>query len=50
MTEATIIYPNCKTENKLTGLQAVPLIAARRRQFEQQLEERALFTVEREFV
>ncbi len=37
MTEPTIICPNCKTEIKLTESLAAPLIAATRRQFEQQL-------------
>ena len=37
MTEPTIICPNCKTEIKLTESLAAPLIAATRKQFEQQL-------------
>lgn len=37
MTEPTITCPNCKTEIKLTESLAAPLIAATRRQFEQQL-------------
>lgn len=37
MTEPTIICPNCKTEIRLTESLAAPLIAATRRQFEQQL-------------
>ena len=37
MTEPTIVCPNCKTEIKLTESLAAPLIAATRRQFEQQL-------------
>jgi len=37
MTEPTITCPNCKTEIRLTESLAAPLIAATRRQFEQQL-------------
>jgi hypothetical protein len=37
MTEPTIVCPNCKTEIKLTESLAAPLIAATRKQFEQQL-------------
>ena len=37
MTEPTITCPNCKTEIKLTESLAAPLIAATRKQFEQQL-------------
>lgn len=37
MTEPTIICPNCKTEIKLNESLAAPLIAATRKQFEQQL-------------
>lgn len=37
MTEPTIICPNCHTEVKLTESLAAPLIAATRKQFEQQL-------------
>ncbi len=37
MTEATITCPNCKTEIRLTESLAAPLIAATRKQFEQQL-------------
>ncbi len=37
MTEATIICPNCRTEIPLTEALAAPLLAATRRQFEQQL-------------
>ncbi len=37
MTEPTIICPSCKTEIKLTESLAAPLIAATRKQFEQQL-------------
>jgi hypothetical protein len=36
MTEPTIIWPNCKTEIRLTESLAAPLIAATRKQFEQQ--------------
>lgn len=37
MTEPTIVCPNCHTEIKLTESLAAPLIAATRKQFEQQL-------------
>ncbi len=37
MTEATIICPNCRTEIPLTESLAAPMLAATRRQFEQQL-------------
>lgn len=37
MTEPTITCPNCKTEIRLTESLAAPLIAATRKQFEQQL-------------
>ena len=37
MTEPTITCPSCKTEIKLTESLAAPLIAATRKQFEQQL-------------
>ena len=37
MTEPTIICPNCQTEIKLNESLAAPLIAATRKQFEQQL-------------
>lgn len=40
MTEPTITCPNCKTEIKLTESLAAPLIAATRKQFEQQLAEK----------
>ena len=40
MTEPTIICPNCKTEIRLTESLAAPLIAATRRQFEQQLSQK----------
>ncbi len=37
MTEPTIVCPNCKTEIRLTESLAAPLLAATRKQFEQQL-------------
>lgn len=37
MTEPTIVCPNCKIEIRLTELLAAPLIAATRKQFEQQV-------------
>lgn len=37
MTEPTIICPNCKTEIRLTESLAAPLVAATKKQFEQQL-------------
>ncbi|TXT27407.1 MAG: hypothetical protein FD134_5 [Gallionellaceae bacterium] len=37
MTEPTIVCPSCKTEIKLTESLAAPLIAATRKQYEQQL-------------
>lgn len=37
MTEPTIICPNCKTEIRLTESLAAPMLAATRKQFEQQL-------------
>jgi len=37
MTEPTLICPNCKTEIRLTESLAAPLIAATRKQYEQQL-------------
>ena len=40
MTEPTIICPNCKTEIRLTESLAAPLIAATRKQFEQQLSQK----------
>ena len=40
MTEPTITCPNCKTEIRLTESLAAPLIAATRRQFEQQLSQK----------
>lgn len=40
MTEPTIICPNCKTEIPLTESLAAPLIAATRKQFEQELSQK----------
>ena len=40
MTEPTIICPNCKAEIRLTESLAAPLIAATRKQFEQQLSQK----------
>ena len=40
MTEPTITCPNCKTEIRLTESLAAPLLAATRRQFEQQLSQK----------
>ena len=40
MTEPTIICPNCKSEIRLTESLAAPLIAATRKQFEQQLSQK----------
>ena len=40
MTEPTIICPNCKTEIRLTESLAAPLIAATRKQLEQQLSQK----------
>ena len=40
MTEPTIICPNCKTEIRLTESLAAPLIAATKKQFEQQLSQK----------
>lgn len=37
MTEPTIVYPNCKTEIKLTESLAAPLIESTRRHYEQQI-------------
>ncbi len=37
MTEPTIICPNCKTEIRLTESLAAPLLAATRKQFEEEL-------------
>ena len=40
MTEPTITCPNCKTEIRLTESLAAPLIAATKKQFEQQLSQK----------
>lgn len=40
MTESTITCPNCQTEIRLTESLAAPLIAATRKQFEQQLSQK----------
>jgi hypothetical protein len=48
MTEPTIICPNCKTEIKLTESLAAPLIAATRKQFEQQLAQKDSDIAQRE--
>ena len=40
MTEPTITCPNCKTEIRLTESLAAPLLAATRKQFEQQLSQK----------
>uniref|UniRef100_E6QTC4 DUF2130 domain-containing protein n=1 Tax=mine drainage metagenome TaxID=410659 RepID=E6QTC4_9ZZZZ len=50
MTEPTIICPNCKTEIKLTESLAAPLIAATRKQFEQQLAQKDSDIAQREQV
>ena len=46
MTEPTITCPHCKTEIKLTESLAAPLIESTRRQFEQQVQAKMLFTIE----
>ncbi|MCW5598671.1 MAG: DUF2130 domain-containing protein [Nitrosomonas sp.] len=48
MTEPTIVCPNCHTEIKLTESLAAPLLAATRRQFEQQLAQKESDFVKRE--
>jgi hypothetical protein len=48
MTEPMIVCPNCKTEIKLTESLAAPLIAATRRQFEQQLAQKDSDIAQRE--
>ena len=48
MTEPTIICPNCQTEIRLTESLAAPLIAAPRKQFEQQLSEKDAEIAKRE--
>ena len=50
MTEPTITCPNCKTEIKLTESLAAPLIAATRKQFEQQLAQKDSDIAQREQV
>ena len=48
MTEPTIICPNCKTEIRLTESLAAPLIAATRKQFEEQLSQKDAEVAKRE--
>jgi len=48
MTEPTIICPNCKTEIRLTESLAAPLIAATRKQFEEQLSQKDAEVANRE--
>ena len=48
MTDPTITCPNCKTEIRLTESLAAPLIAATRKQFEQQLSEKDADIAKRE--
>ncbi|SDZ14702.1 DUF2130 domain-containing protein [Nitrosomonas sp. Nm33] len=48
MTEPTIFCPNCHTEIKLTESLAAPLIAATRKQFEQQLAQKDSDIAQRE--
>ncbi len=48
MTEPTIYCPNCNTEIKLTESLAAPLIAATRKQFEQQLAQKDNDVAQRE--
>jgi len=48
MTEPTIICPNCGTEIRLTESLAAPLIAATRKQFEQQLSQKDADIAKRE--
>lgn len=48
MTEPTIVCPNCKSEIKLTESLAAPLIAATRKQFEQQLAQKDSDIAQRE--
>lgn len=50
MTEPTITCPNCKTEIRLTESLAAPLIAATRKQFEQQLAQKDNDIAQREQV
>ena len=48
MTEPTITCPNCKTEIRLTESLAAPLIAATRKQFEEQLSQKDAEVAKRE--
>lgn len=48
MIEPTIICPNCKTEIRLTESLAAPLIAATKKQFEQQLSQKDEVIAKRE--
>src|SRR5687768_18026217 len=48
MTEPTITCPQCKTEIRLTESLAAPLLAATRKQFEQQLLQKDKDVVKRE--
>lgn len=48
MTEPTIVCPNCKSEIRLTESLAAPLIAATRKQFEQQLAQKDAEVANRE--
>ncbi|SJM92781.1 DUF2130 domain-containing protein [Crenothrix polyspora] len=48
MTEATIICTKCGTENRLTESLAAPLLAATRKQFEQQLQQKDQDIAQRE--
>lgn len=48
MTEATITCPNCRTEIPLTESLAAPLIAATRKQFEEQLKQKDTDIAQRE--
>ena len=48
MAEPTITCPNCKTEIRLTESLAAPLIAATRKQFEDQLSQKDAEVAERE--
>ncbi len=50
MTEPTITCPNCHTEIKLTESLAAPLIAATRKQFEQQIAQKDSDIAQREQV
>jgi len=48
MTEPTVTCPNCKTEIRLTESLAAPLIAATRKQFEEQLSQKDAEVAKRE--